>query len=104
MHIDDAQSDDNGQDLTNYSFDSDGFGNRTCMANRGGVDWTKKIAFRYRHIKTLYNQFSLNPASVMNNEKMEIMLNVREQLNKYTKGWLDLIGQCLDIINRRFVK
>ena len=52
-------SDDNGQDLSGYNFGSDGF--RTANATtdvymatgglRGGVDWMRKLAFRFRKIK-----------------------------------------------------
>ena len=59
VHIDDMASDDNGQDLSGYNFGSDGF--RTANATtdvymatgglRGGVDWMRKLAFRFRKIK-----------------------------------------------------
>ena len=52
-------SDDNGQDLSGYNFTTDGFrtANTTTdvyMATggmRGGVDWMRKLAFRFRKIK-----------------------------------------------------
>ena len=55
-------SDDNGQDLSGYNFGSDGF--RTANATtdvymatgglRGGVDWMRKLAFRFRKIKVCF--------------------------------------------------
>lgn len=67
VHIDDVSSDDNGQELTNYDFRTDGFhANATsgvssslCLSAsvRGGVDWMRKLAFRYRKIKDIYNTF-----------------------------------------------
>lgn len=64
VHIDDVSSDDNGQELTNYDFRSDGFQANSAPANicissgvRGGVDWMRKLAFRYRKIKDIYNSF-----------------------------------------------
>jgi eyes absent family protein 1 len=66
VHIDDVSSDDNGQDLSNYNFSSDGFHASTsvsagnlCLATgvRGGVDWMRKLAFRYRKIKETYNNY-----------------------------------------------
>lgn len=67
VHIDDVSSDDNGQELTNYDFHTDGFhGNANpvvppnlCLSAgvRGGVDWMRKLAFRYRKIKEIYNTF-----------------------------------------------
>lgn len=63
MHIDDVSSDDNGQDLSNYNFSTDGFHaaaattTNLCLQAgvRGGVDWMRKLAFRYRKIKETYN-------------------------------------------------
>lgn len=65
VHIDDVSSDDNGQDLSNYNFASDGFHSAAsnsanlCLASgvRGGVDWMRKLAFRYRKIKDTYNNY-----------------------------------------------
>ena len=69
VHIDDVGSDDNGQDLSNYNFHTDGF--RTNAAStevylatggmRGGVDWMRKLAFRFRKIKENYNTYSKSP-------------------------------------------
>lgn len=66
VHIDDVSSDDNGQELSNYNFLTDGF--RTTAAStevylatggmRGGVDWMRKLAFRFRKIKENYNTYS----------------------------------------------
>lgn len=77
-------SDDNGQDLNGYNFSTDGFqvdasGVATATLGgacgappgtplgpgglpigggvRGGVDWMRKLAFRYRKIKDVYNNY-----------------------------------------------
>lgn len=66
VHIDDVSSDDNGQDLGTYNFTADGFHSgaqqgvsNVCMPPgvRGGVDWMRKLAFRYRKIKEIYNSY-----------------------------------------------
>lgn len=67
VHIDDVSSDDNGQELSNYNFGTDGFHanatpgvpNNLCLPTgvRGGVDWMRKLAFRYRKIKDIYNTY-----------------------------------------------
>lgn len=87
VHIDDVSSDDNGQDLSTYNFAADGFHTNTshsgaggalggsgapglagggvslCLPSsggggiRGGVDWMRKLAFRYRRIKETYNNY-----------------------------------------------
>ena len=59
VHIDDMASDDNGQDLSGYNFGTDGFRNANATTDvymasgglRGGVDWMRKLAFRFRKIK-----------------------------------------------------
>lgn len=71
VHIDDVTTDDNGQDLSTYNFVTDGFHSGTspnststssanlCLQTgvRGGVDWMRKLAFRYRKIKEVYNTY-----------------------------------------------
>ena len=66
VHIDDVSSDDNGQDLATYNFRTDGFRPNPDNAEvymaaggmRGGVDWMRKLAFRFRKIKENYNTYS----------------------------------------------
>uniref|UniRef100_A0A671SV68 Eyes absent homolog n=1 Tax=Sinocyclocheilus anshuiensis TaxID=1608454 RepID=A0A671SV68_9TELE len=67
VHIDDVASDDNGQDLSTYNFGSDGFqspagGGTLCLGSgvHGGVDWMRKLAFRYRRVKEIYNTYKNN--------------------------------------------
>jgi hypothetical protein len=66
VHVDDVASDDTGQDLSGYDFENDGFretrqpGLGIPSAVRGGVDWMRKLAFRYRRIKEIYNQYHTN--------------------------------------------
>ena len=50
-----------------YNFHTDGFhqasqGAGLCVATgvRGGVDWMRKLAFRYRRIKELYTSYRNN--------------------------------------------
>lgn len=52
---------------SNYNFASDGFtsyvvNGNVCLATgaRGGVDWMRKLAYRYRRIKELYNTYCNN--------------------------------------------
>ena len=60
VQIDDVTSDDNGQDLSSYNFSTDHFRLSSSNGNpavRGGVDWMRKLAFRYRHIKEIYKTY-----------------------------------------------
>uniref|UniRef100_A0A8C9L582 Eyes absent homolog n=1 Tax=Serinus canaria TaxID=9135 RepID=A0A8C9L582_SERCA len=72
VHIDDVSSDDNGQDLSTYNFGTDGFPAAATSANlclatgvRGGVDWMRKLAFRYRRVKEIYNTYKNNVGGVL---------------------------------------
>ncbi|KAG8451188.1 hypothetical protein GDO86_003442 [Hymenochirus boettgeri] len=67
VHVEDVASDDNGQDLSNYSFTTDGFngsaGNRNHSSNagvQGGMDWMRKLAFRYRKVIEVYEKYKSN--------------------------------------------
>lgn len=50
---------------SSYNFATDGFhaaasNGNLCLATggvRGGVDWMRKLAFRYRRIKEMYNNY-----------------------------------------------
>jgi hypothetical protein len=50
-----------------YSFATDGFHAAATSANlclatgvRGGVDWMRKLAFRYRRVKEIYSTYKNN--------------------------------------------
>uniref|UniRef100_A0A669CSJ0 Eyes absent homolog n=1 Tax=Oreochromis niloticus TaxID=8128 RepID=A0A669CSJ0_ORENI len=72
VHIDDVASDDNGQDLSTYNFGSDGFqspagAGSLCLGSgvHGGVDWMRKLAFRYRRVKEIYNTYKNNVGGLL---------------------------------------
>ena len=53
--------------FSNYNFATDGFHAAATNANlclatgvRGGVDWMRKLAFRYRRIKEIYTSYRNN--------------------------------------------
>ncbi|GJQ81055.1 eya [Trypoxylus dichotomus] len=109
VHIDDVSSDDNGQDLTNYNFASDGFHSSTatsgnlCLATgvRGGVDWMRKLAFRYRKIKDTYNNYRNSVGGLLGPAKREQWLQLRAEIESMTDNWLTLANKCLTLINSR---
>ena len=52
---------------SNYNFATDGFHAAASNANlclatgvRGGVDWMRKLAFRYRRMKEIYSSYRNN--------------------------------------------
>ncbi|CAH1126528.1 unnamed protein product [Ceutorhynchus assimilis] len=110
VHIDDVSSDDNGQDLSNYNFTTDGFhaasaaGNgNLCLAAgvRGGVDWMRKLAFRYRKIKETYNNYRNSVGGLLGSNKREHWLQLRQEIEAITDNWLTLANKCLTLINSR---
>ncbi|XP_060523941.1 eyes absent homolog 2 [Cylas formicarius] len=110
VHIDDVSSDDNGQDLSNYNFSTDGFhaasaagtGN-LCLSTgvRGGVDWMRKLAFRYRKIKETYNNYRNSVGGLLGSTKREQWLQLRQEIEVVTDNWLTLANKCLTLINSR---
>ncbi|PRD36623.1 UNVERIFIED_CONTAM: Eya1 [Trichonephila clavipes] len=108
VHIDDVSSDDNGQDLTNYNFQADGFqaaatNASLCLATgvRGGVDWMRKLAFRYRRIKEVYNQYRNNVGGILGPVRREEWLQLRSEIENLTDNWATLALKCLSIIHSR---
>lgn len=106
-HIDDVSSDDNGQDLTSYNFPGDGFQTSAnnaslCLSTgvRGGVDWMRKLAFRYRRIKEIYNQYRSNVGGLLGT-KREQWIQLRQEIENHTDSWLTIALKCLSIIHSR---
>ena len=110
-------SDDNGQDLSNYNFATDGFRNANSSSDmylatggrknnytsifyflkmqknitnlilagmRGGVDWMRKLAFRFRKIKENYNIYRNNVGALLGPTKRENWLRIRQDLETQT--------------------
>uniref|UniRef100_A0A1B6EB38 Eyes absent homolog n=1 Tax=Clastoptera arizonana TaxID=38151 RepID=A0A1B6EB38_9HEMI len=115
VHIDDVSSDDNGQDLNSYSFATDGFsaganggagplpGGALCLGGgvRGGVDWMRKLAFRYRKIKDTYNNYRNSVGGLLGPGKRDQWLQLRSEIETITDNWLSLAIKCLTLINSR---
>ncbi|XP_064485076.1 eyes absent homolog 1-like isoform X2 [Ornithodoros turicata] len=106
-HIDDVSSDDNGQDLTSYNFAADGFQTSAnnaslCLSTgvRGGVDWMRKLAFRYRRIKEIYNQYRNNVGGLLG-PKRDQWIQLRQEIENHTDSWLTIASKCLSIIHSR---
>lgn len=102
VHIDDVSSDDNGQDLSGYNFSTDGFA--SCVASsglRGGVDWMRKLAFRYRKMRETYNNYRASVGGLIGPAKREQWLTVRSEIEAATDNWLTLATKCLNHIHAR---
>ncbi|CAJ0952580.1 unnamed protein product [Ranitomeya imitator] len=110
VHIDDVSSDDNGQDLSTYNFGTDGFPAAATSANlclatgvRGGVDWMRKLAFRYRRVKEIYNTYKNNVGGLLGPAKREAWLQLRAEIEALTDSWLTLALKALTLIHSRFI-
>jgi len=86
---------------------------------RGGVDWMRKLAFRYRRIKDIYNNyrmdiqskeklgkeffFKINPLvlGLIGQQKYEQLLQLRLDMENLTSSWLTLALKALNIIKQR---
>lgn len=113
MHIDDVTSDDTGQDLSNYDFNADGFKvtpsphgrlhDHIPPAVRGGVDWMRKLAFRYRRIKEIYNEYRGDVKSMFGGDEQRLRewRSLRHDIEEATDGWLLLARKCLQLVNQR---
>jgi len=111
VHCDDVAADDNGQDLSTYNFQTDGF--RTANAAeysgaimlgpgvRGGVDWMRKLAFRYRRIKELYKMYSENVPGLLTPEIAQQWLHLRREIENSTDNWCTLALKALRNIHSR---
>lgn len=108
MHIDDVASDDDKRDLSSYNFATDGFqcasaNNGICLTSsvHGGVDWMKKLAFRYRKIKEIYCNYRNNVGGLLGTAKREQWLQLRSDIETSTDNWLTSVVKCLNLINKR---
>ncbi|NWR19174.1 EYA2 protein, partial [Emberiza fucata] len=108
IHIDDVSSDDNGQDLSTYNFSADGFHSSSASASlclgsgvHGGVDWMRKLAFRYRRVKEMYNTYKNNVGGLIGAPKRETWLQLRAELEALTDLWLTHALKALNLIHSR---
>jgi eyes absent homolog 1 len=92
----------------NYNFATDGFHTTNSSAGmslasgvRGGVEWMRKLAFRYRRIKDIYNTYRNNISELLGPGKYEEWVQIRNDIEEFTDNWLTLATQSLSIIKSR---
>jgi EYA(Eyes Absent) family protein len=68
---------------------------------RGGVDWMRKLAFRYRRIKEIYERYSGNVQPLLPAHQRDQWMQLRSDLEGVTDSWLTLAMKSLNIINQR---
>ena len=68
---------------------------------RGGVEWMRKLAYRYRRIKEVYNVYRNNVNALLNSQKADEWMQLRNDIEKFTDNWMLLALECLTIIKSR---
>ncbi|KAM9320150.1 protein phosphatase EYA3 [Gastrophryne carolinensis] len=108
VHVEDVASDDNGQDLSNYSFTTDGFSGTTVNRNhnsgsgvQGGMDWMRKLAFRYRRVTEVYEKYKTNVGALLSPQRCDSLQRLRDDIETLTDGWLGTAIKCLNLIQSR---
>ncbi|XP_072356982.1 protein phosphatase EYA4-like isoform X4 [Scyliorhinus torazame] len=108
VHVEDVAADDNGQDLTNYNFATDGFHGSVSGSSlssgggvQGGIDWMRKLAFRYRRVKETYNTYSTNVGELLNPAKKDSLQQLRADVEILTDSWLATALKSLLLIQSR---
>uniref|UniRef100_A0A8C9X5P0 Eyes absent homolog n=1 Tax=Sander lucioperca TaxID=283035 RepID=A0A8C9X5P0_SANLU len=108
VHVEDVVSDDNGQDLSNYNFLADGFNGSsgggasgTTTGVQGGVEWMRKLAFRYRRLKEIYNNYKGNVGGLLSPMKRELLLQLQSDIENVTDAWLSTALKSLLLIQSR---
>ncbi|XP_059899516.1 eyes absent homolog 3 isoform X4 [Gadus macrocephalus] len=108
VHVEDVASDDNGQDLSNYNFLADGFsgssgggGGSGPAGVPGGVEWMRKLAFRYRRLKEIYNAYKTNVGGLLSPMKRDLLLRLQSEIEDVTDAWLSTALKSLLLIQSR---
>uniref|UniRef100_A0A4W5QBG4 Eyes absent homolog n=1 Tax=Hucho hucho TaxID=62062 RepID=A0A4W5QBG4_9TELE len=116
VHVEDMASDDNGQDLRyGYVFSYDRLSDPNFLANgfngpsgggattgvQGGVEWMRKLAFRYRRLKDLYNGYKGNVGGLLSPMKRELLLRLQSEMENVTDAWLSTALKSLLLIQSR---
>ncbi|KAM8882818.1 eyes absent homolog 3 isoform X3 [Synchiropus splendidus] len=108
VHVEDVASDDNGQDLSNYNFLTDGFNglngggaSGTTTGVQGGVEWMRKLAFRYRRLKEIYNSYKSNVGGLLSPVKKDLLLRLQSDIENVTDSWLSTALKSLLLIQSR---
>ncbi|KAL6099439.1 eya3 [Pungitius sinensis] len=108
VHVEDVASDDNGQDLSTYNFLADGFNGSsgggasgTTAGVQGGVEWMRKLAFRYRRLKEIYSNFKGNVGGLLSPMKRELLLRLQAEIESVTDTWLCTALKSLLLIQSR---
>ena len=119
INVDDVLSEDNMQDLSNYDFVNDGFNSRgdekhlqmgnilnarpnsSNKCNTMGGEWTKKLAFRYRRIKEIYQMHRYNLNGLLTETQSTQWTQLRKELDIISDSWDSMAFSVLQSIRSR---
>ncbi|PKK19083.1 EYA transcriptional coactivator and phosphatase 3 [Columba livia] len=112
VHIEDVASDDNGQDLSNYNFSTDGFSGSGSTANhgssvgvQGGVDWMQLVVKRWLSVSDLPrsagNTRVVFLPGLLSPQKREALQRLRTDIEVLTDSWLETALKSLLLIQSR---
>ncbi|CAH8492910.1 unnamed protein product [Dicrocoelium dendriticum] len=85
----------------------DNFGTPVSVANsaaslRGGMEWMKKLAFRYRRIKEIYSVYRHNVPALLGSAKAHQWMTLRNNVDVLTDYWLTLACRATEQIASRW--
>ncbi|CAL8081607.1 unnamed protein product [Calicophoron daubneyi] len=75
--------------------------NKNVPVIRGGMDWMRKLAFRYRRIKELYCAYRHNVPGLLGSTKAHQWISLRGNLDVLTDYWLSLSQKAAEQIALR---
>ncbi|ELV12551.1 Eyes absent like protein 3 [Tupaia chinensis] len=92
----------------NYSFSTDGFsgsagssGHGSSVGVQGGVDWMRKLAFRYRKVREIYDKHKSNVGGLLSPQREEALQRLRAEIEVVTDSWLGTALKSLLLIQSR---
>lgn len=103
-NIEDTLADDNGQDLSNYDFRSDGFKSSiSCNmgSTRNSTELRQKMALRYRKINEIYNSFGGKLNELLDKGEHETLQSLLRRFEHHSKNWLHSAIKIFDSIKER---
>ncbi|VDN04963.1 unnamed protein product [Thelazia callipaeda] len=111
VNIEDASIDDTLDSVT-YPLAGTDLPSTSSACNTGsipnqtrlGIDWMRKLAVKYQHIKDTYNSLKNDSAGLLERtgaaERAEL-LALKATVNPLTQGWTESVKRCLNLIIER---
>ncbi|UXI16852.1 DNA repair protein [Sarcoptes scabiei] len=103
-HIEDSAADDNGQDLSDYNFASDGFTTSVscCLGSSlNNADLRQKMALRYRKINETYSNYCDKLDELLDKSDYDQLQDLLKRFDLYSKDWIQPALKALSFIKTR---